>query len=67
MKRQSIFFAVDTLLFTRTRKANYSLGDSITMVSWVLAIKKTQQLLPECGGVKKSRQLSKLKVVSTIQ
>ena len=38
-KRQSIFFAVDTLLFTRTRKANYSLGDSITMVSWVLAIK----------------------------
>ena len=51
-----MFFAVDTPHFTRTKKANYSHGDSITMVNSELVIKKTQPLQPEYGGEKRSKQ-----------
>ena len=67
LKEQSMFFAVDTPHFTRTKKANYSHGDSITMVNLELVIKKTQLLLQEYGGEKKSKQLFKLKEVSITQ
>ena len=56
LKEQSMFFAVDTPHFTRTKKANYSHGDSITMVNSELVIKKTQPLQPEYGGGKRSKQ-----------
>ena len=56
LKEQSMFFAVDTPHFTRTKKGNYSLGDSITMVNLELVIKKTQPLPLEYGGEKKSKQ-----------
>ena len=65
-KKQSIFFAVDTLLFIKTRKDNYSHGDSITMVNWALAIKKIRQPQREYGGVKMKRQWFRLKGVNTI-
>ena len=55
LKEQSMFFAVDTPHFTRTKKVSYSHGDSIIMVNLELVIKKTQQLPPEYGGVKKNK------------
>ena len=56
LKEQSMFFAVDTPHFTRTKKVSYSHGDSIIMVNLELVIKKTQPLLLGYGGEKKSRQ-----------
>ena len=56
LKEQSMFFAVDTPHFTRTKKGNYSPGDSITMANLELVIKKTQPLPLEYGGEKRSKQ-----------
>ena len=56
LNKPSMYFAGDMLHFTRTKRANYSLGDSITMVNLELVIKKTQPLPPEYGGEKKSKQ-----------